>query len=155
MIDEFIRTMQVSIVLMALFTAGIWSPVARRIALDWQSSREQISMTVKLWRILVGTSGAVVGALVGFFPPLLTGLINYLGFGKDDPALTTGGSLFLFFLLILWFASWGKAARLALREKAPHPWDSEQWLDWPYLQFVAVMILVTAACLVALEQIGG
>lgn len=152
MLFEVIRTLQVAIVMLAGFTIMLWWPVGIQVGVDHIRGRPQMGMNIRLWRLGLGTLAAVAIAFIGFFPAVLFRFINMLGVDDHHVATPTILSLLLFYAVVLWFASWGRAARQAMRAQHPHPWDSEDWLGWPYLQYVAIIILIGAAFLTIIER---
>jgi hypothetical protein len=145
MLVDAIHTLQIAILMLAGFTAILWQPVARQIFADAARGRVQIGMTIRLWRLMVGTGGVLAMCLFGFFPQILYSAILRIGITPVTADLSTLLSLIIFYQIIMWFAAIGRAARAALRSNHPHPYDSEDWLRWPYLQYVAILILVSSA----------
>lgn len=151
MLVDAIRTLQLAILMLGGFTAILWHPVAKQILADAIRGRPQIGMNIRLWRILIGALGTLAICFFGFFPHIIYEAIMGMGMRPPVGDYSTLISLLFFYTVLLWFASWGRAARHALRENHPHPWDSEDWLRWPYLQYVAVLILVSSALMTLVE----
>lgn len=150
--DTAIRTMQLAILMLSGFTAILWHPVAKQVVADFILKRDQIGMNVRLWRLLVGTAGVLAICFFGFFPHIIYEAVMHMGMRPAPTDFSTLISLGFFYTVILWFASWGKAARFAMRENHPHTWDSEDWLRWPYLQYVAVLIIASSALMTIIES---
>lgn len=151
---EAVQTMQLAIAMFVFVALDFWFPPIKRICSDLRNGTDQVILIVPLWRILIGTCGAVVGAIAGFFPYIILNLVVAFGFDVGDRPLwpTALGQLFLFFLM-MWFASWGKAATDALRNDHPSPWHSEHFLDWRFVLWTGTIVLIAAFLLVKLQNL--
>lgn len=146
---EAVQTMQIAIAIYAFVALDFWLPALFRVVVDFRHGREQALLVVPLWRMLIGNLGAVAGAIIGFSPYIIMNVVvTFAPDSGDRPLWPTAAEQAMFFLLLLWFASWGKAAAAAIKMRSPDPWHSDEFLDWPFVLWTGAATLAISLVLV-------